>query len=630
MDDSARASKRRRLASGQGLPSAANSPNTPSKSANGTLKRPTRRSGLRGDARPLDTDEDPLNNDEAVQVTATPTKSISRITLKKSGSGKNSKKDVYDDIDGAFEANTGTRSGRRRARLEEKDDLGSSPTGEPFSKAAVSPAKKNLTSRLRAVSGKRKQREDSTDEDERLIRSQLALAESGDELGTSLNGCSRDEDGMVVDQDEAEIHASRTSRRRKNRADNVDAEDALSINTPNSGARAKFANKRLSKSASKKTNGTDGLGEQDHVAEDLTPNTIRRRKASRKAHENEIAFEQALKPRPKGLKYSADQPLANGSAVIDHLVAKANVADGINGHHSVILDGSEDDLTLLKSIVLSKITQKRPTPLTGLDDEYSKVHQLVEQTVTAGEGNSMLIIGARGSGKSTLVNKVLLEISQKHREDFHVVRLNGFIHTDDKLALREIWRQLGKEMEIGEDSVSKNYADTLTTLLALLSHPSEADGQTSDQVAKAVVFVMDEFDLFATHPRQTLLYNLFDIAQSRKAPIAVLGLTTRIDVVESLEKRVKSRFSHRYVHLSLAKNLDAFKDICKAALTVQHEELQADEATKLASQRSPAKSKPKKGSHPEAGVLATWNASIDVGTTSSVHNPQTNNAAESI
>lgn len=98
-----------------------------------------------------------------------------------------------------------------------------------------------------------------------------------------------------------------------------------------------------------------------------------------------------------------------------------------------------------------------------------------------------------------------------------------------------------------------------------------------DQTAKSVIFILDEFDLFTTHSRQTLLYNLFDIAQARKAPIAVLGLTTRVDVVESLEKRVKSRFSHRYVHLSLARSLPAFWDICKEALTADVDELDIDD-----------------------------------------------------
>lgn len=35
------------------------------------------------------------------------------------------------------------------------------------------------------------------------------------------------------------------------------------------------------------------------------------------------------------------------------------------------------------------------------------------------------------------------------------MRLNGFIHTDDKLALKEIWRQLGKEMEVEDDLLSR-------------------------------------------------------------------------------------------------------------------------------------------------------------------------------
>lgn len=82
--------------------------------------------------------------------------------------------------------------------------------------------------------------------------------------------------------------------------------------------------------------------------------------------------------------------------------------------------------------------------------------------------------------------------------------------------------------------------------------------------------------MFATHPRQTLLYNLFDIAQARKAPIAVLGCTTRMDVVEMLEKRVKSRFSHRYVYLSLPRSLPAYWEVCKQGLCVDDEDMDVE------------------------------------------------------
>lgn len=239
----------------------------------------------------------------------------------------------------------------------------------------------------------------------------------------------------------------------------------------------------------------------------------------------------------------------------------------------------EAQMQLLKRITLEKIYGKRLIPLANLSDEYTKVNTVINQTITAGESNSMLLIGARGSGKTALVNQILREQAKEHPDDFHAVRLNGFIHTDDKIALREIWRQLGREMDLDEEeNTTRNYADTLASLLALLSHPLElGQEQLPGQTNKSVIFILDEFELFASHPRQTLLYNLFDIAQSRKAPIAVLGLTTRIDVAESLEKRVKSRFSHRYVHLSSPKSFAAFVEVCKAALEVDECSLDDEE-----------------------------------------------------
>ncbi|KAI0478500.1 hypothetical protein GGR56DRAFT_630577 [Xylariaceae sp. FL0804] len=238
----------------------------------------------------------------------------------------------------------------------------------------------------------------------------------------------------------------------------------------------------------------------------------------------------------------------------------------------------EHHLGTMQRVLLDRCSGSSRIKLRGQDEAYEKAYQLVEQTVVAGEGNSMMVIGARGCGKTTLVEEIVTSLRAENFEEFHVVRLSGFIHTDDKLALKEIWRQLGKEMHLEDDLVNKtsNYADTMASLLALLSHPAEITGTEEGVTSKSVVFVIDEFDLFATHARQTLLYNLFDIAQARKAPIAVLGLTTRVDVVESLEKRVKSRFSHRYVYMSLPKTLQAYWDICRQGLTVDEDDLEAE------------------------------------------------------
>ena len=54
-----------------------------------------------------------------------------------------------------------------------------------------------------------------------------------------------------------------------------------------------------------------------------------------------------------------------------------------------------------------------------------------------------------------LVESVISDLSIDHRDNFYVVRLNGFIHTDDKLALKEIWRQLGHEMDAEDEMTGK-------------------------------------------------------------------------------------------------------------------------------------------------------------------------------
>jgi origin recognition complex subunit 4 len=66
------------------------------------------------------------------------------------------------------------------------------------------------------------------------------------------------------------------------------------------------------------------------------------------------------------------------------------------------IEGFEEHLRCMQRTLLDKLTGQKRIRLRGHDEEMKKVHQVVEQTVLAGEGNSMLVIGARGSGKTTV------------------------------------------------------------------------------------------------------------------------------------------------------------------------------------------------------------------------------------
>jgi len=187
--------------------------------------------------------------------------------------------------------------------------------------------------------------------------------------------------------------------------------------------------------------------------------------------------------------------------------------------------------------------------------QLREVEELLTRALTEGESNSALLVGPRHVGKTALVRCALSRHTPTpdcdgsplcaqlgaEQPDGVLVRLHGLLHTDDRLALREITRQLRLEDSAASRQFG-SFAENLTWLLNSLKHGSRAS-------SKVVVFILDEFDLFTKHRNQTLLYNLLDVAQSAQNPVLVLGLSCDLDAVELLEKRVRSRFSHRKILL---------------------------------------------------------------------------------
>ncbi|XP_044264223.1 origin recognition complex subunit 4 [Tribolium madens] len=192
------------------------------------------------------------------------------------------------------------------------------------------------------------------------------------------------------------------------------------------------------------------------------------------------------------------------------------------------------------------------TDFMGQENERQQVYDLLHRTITSGESNSALLIGPRASGKTTLVNNVLGDLQRFFSSDAVLVKLHGLIHTDDRIALKSITAQMNLENAV-DGKVFGSFADNLTFLLACLKSGERG-------VSKSIIFIIEEFDLFCSHHNQTLLYNLFDVSQSAQTPICVLGITCRLDVIELLEKRVKSRFSHRQIFLFLGNDNDNHLD----------------------------------------------------------------------
>ncbi|RPD66784.1 hypothetical protein L226DRAFT_453333 [Lentinus tigrinus ALCF2SS1-7] len=241
---------------------------------------------------------------------------------------------------------------------------------------------------------------------------------------------------------------------------------------------------------------------------------------------------------------------------------------------------------------------------------YEQLSDLLMGSVVRGEGNSCLLIGPSGSGKTQMVERAITALPTTPI----VVRLSGYAQHNDRLAIREIAWQLAQQTGTSflpaesDEEDEEDAADPPATV------EQEASGETLEEegdddenpfvdhapaapsslvepvitlpppshllalismiptLPRPTVIVLDGFDLFASHARQALLYCLLDTAQSCRtgtgagSGMAVVGVTARVDTINILEKRVKSRFSGRMIRTACPTKLDHWITLAKAAL----------------------------------------------------------------
>lgn len=83
-----------------------------------------------------------------------------------------------------------------------------------------------------------------------------------------------------------------------------------------------------------------------------------------------------------------------------------------------------------------------------------EIHNIMTRAVQ-GESNSLLLLGGPGSAKSAIITTALNQLKNEYPDpgSFFTIRLDGQIQTDDKIALKEIARQLALEMNIEMEKV---------------------------------------------------------------------------------------------------------------------------------------------------------------------------------
>jgi origin recognition complex subunit 4 len=215
---------------------------------------------------------------------------------------------------------------------------------------------------------------------------------------------------------------------------------------------------------------------------------------------------------------------------------------------------------VVKTYLLSRLDPThKPAELIGLSSQRTIIYDILSNCLLNQENNSILCLGPAGGGKRTTIHNCL-EALQKDQPDkrFVQVHLNGSLHKDDASTLKEISSQLCSDDVFRPTSSVQDNMNFLTDTLRDLS------------VKNIPMFIiLDDFDQFVCWSKQTLLYNLFDQTQSAHARLVVVGISRRLNVSQSLEKRIKSRFSSREI-LFPYPSLDQIVEVMKSRLILPY------------------------------------------------------------
>jgi len=195
-----------------------------------------------------------------------------------------------------------------------------------------------------------------------------------------------------------------------------------------------------------------------------------------------------------------------------------------------------------------------------------EVHQICDEVFNnvlkmgphGAENNSVLLLGEAGSGKTHVVEWCIKELLQVEPTTV-VLRAYGSAYATDVECLRHLATQMTSRL----DSVPHANA-SFQAGMEWIKNVFKG----SFKQARAMVMVLDQFEYFCSRGRQTLLYNLFDIAQEAGVHLSVIGTSEKMDVMDMLEKRIRSRFSMRHLQTFLPTTMEGLVQILMARLRI--------------------------------------------------------------
>ena len=172
------------------------------------------------------------------------------------------------------------------------------------------------------------------------------------------------------------------------------------------------------------------------------------------------------------------------------------------------------------------------------DEQYNTVMDMLRRAFVMNENQSMLLLSRTNKMMNKFICKIKNDLVEELSTDSHkwnikVIRINSILTLKETAILNHFAECLGM------DNADKQ----------VLAHEMKERMQEYFKCHPevSILFIFENVEYYIENTKQSLLYKILDMFQYTKIKFAFISTSQKIDILDSFEKRIKSRFSHRQV-----------------------------------------------------------------------------------
>ena len=194
---------------------------------------------------------------------------------------------------------------------------------------------------------------------------------------------------------------------------------------------------------------------------------------------------------------------------------------------------------------------------------------MLKQAFLKHENNSMLLLARSKQTLHAFISavqeeceKLFAQESATENLELKVIRVNSILSNSETKILQRLSEALKLPHVQGEQKASFHSIEMVDSIKEYFSKKQN----------QAVLFVLEDIDYYVETTKQLLLYKILDmftyLSQDGNVRFVFLATSVKVDVVDSFEKRIKSRFSHRLA-LFYDQELGKFMEILQSVFNKQ-------------------------------------------------------------